>query len=81
SHDLQEPLRKIATFVNLLLDMPRDNERERMLLTKIATSSQRLKKLVNDLLEFSSAARTDHQFVPTDVCQIVADITEELELV
>ncbi|RYZ46892.1 MAG: PAS domain-containing protein, partial [Sphingobacteriales bacterium] len=52
SHDLQEPLRKIQVFSNLLISQNRNNLNEKSItfLTKILESSDRMKQLINDIL-------------------------------
>src|SRR5690606_8487114 len=55
SHDLQEPLRKIKTFSDLLLNRERENlsAAGREWIDRISTSAARMQKLIGDLLSFS----------------------------
>ena len=56
SHDLKEPLRKIATFSDRILMTQKDvlHEEGKQYLTKIIESSRRMQKMINDLLSVST---------------------------
>jgi light-regulated signal transduction histidine kinase (bacteriophytochrome) len=57
SHDLQEPLRKIHTFTNRILEKPDDLSADHQIyFNKIISSSQRMQLLINDLLTFSQTS-------------------------
>lgn len=54
SHDLQEPLRKIKTFSNLILEKETNlSEEGKECFERIMTSAGRMQKLIEDLLSFS----------------------------
>lgn len=58
SHDLQEPLRKIATFGDLLQKSGTlTDERGSAYLTKMIDSARRMQTLINDLLDISVISR------------------------
>ncbi len=80
SHDLQEPLRKIQTFSNIVLTKhtPGD-EKARTFLEKIVLSAERLRKLITSLLDYSSI-RQDEVFVPTDLKAVLHDVLNDMEL-
>lgn len=83
SHDMQEPLRKISTFSNFLLNQNHDtlDERSKVYLSKIGTSVSRMKTIIDDLLQYSYQTREDRQFVRTDLANIMEHIEADLDLV
>jgi PAS domain S-box-containing protein len=79
SHDLQEPLRKISMFSNLLND--RDTEGiHKTTIDKIVRSSDRMSLLIKDLLEFSRLLNQDTRFIKTNIQGIVNAIKSDFEL-
>lgn len=83
SHDMQEPLRKVSTFSSLLLQKHADqlDERGKGYLSKISTSVQRMKMIINDLLNYSKQSSEQQQFKPVNLNKIIEDIETDLELV
>ncbi len=81
SHDLQEPLRKIVGFTELLQDRyeSRDDE-EREFQQYIVQSAHRLQELIKDLLAFSRAGRRELAVEPVDLGETVAIVCSDLEL-
>jgi two-component system, chemotaxis family, CheB/CheR fusion protein len=79
SHDLQEPLRKIQTFINMIQqqDLP---EAAVLLLSKINSSSERMKTLVKDLLTYSYLSNDQVSFAATDLNNVVKNILIDFEL-
>ncbi len=55
SHDIKTPLTSIINYVDLL-QMPHTPEQERMYLEVLSRQSQRMKKLIEDLMEMSKAS-------------------------
>ena len=81
SHDLQEPLRKIMIFSDLLIgDGEFLPEKNRETLKKIASSAERMSGLLNGLLEYSRLAHHGDLFEPTDVNGIMKEILFDFEL-
>ncbi len=64
SHDLQEPLRKIQTFIKLLLEKEKDNLSDdgKFHLSRIYVSSKRMRKLMDDLLKYAHLKTSDRKF-------------------
>lgn len=80
SHDLQEPLRKISTFSHLLSEFCKEEGSEASLyLRKIIHSSERMRNLINDLLNYSKLSM-DSQFLMTPLQSLLQDTLNDLEL-
>lgn len=80
SHDLQEPLRKISTFSLLLSEFCKEEGSEAVLyLNKIIHSSERMRNLINDLLNYSKLSM-DAQYQSTALQPILQDTLNDLEL-
>lgn len=80
SHDLQEPLRKIMTFANMLNDRyVRDNPDAEQLLKRILASSERMRSLINDLLNYSKISAVS-PFTNADLNNILEETITDLEL-
>ncbi|HEX8358210.1 MAG TPA: ATP-binding protein [Segetibacter sp.] len=83
SHDMQEPLRKIQTFTNLLEREGADglSEKGRMLVNKIGRSAFRMKTIINDLLQYSNQKVDDHTPEAVDLNEIATQVLSDLELI
>jgi signal transduction histidine kinase len=80
SHDLQEPLRKIITFTRIIEERFLEKTPEAMeYMSKIITSSERMRTLINDLLNYSSIS-VDPKFAFTDLTKIVNQALVDLEV-
>lgn len=81
SHDLQEPLRKILMFTSRLEEfhnkLPADAV---VLLEKVSSSSDRMKTLIHDLLEYSYLNNDESMFVPIDLNIILSNVISDFEL-
>lgn len=80
SHDLQEPLRKIQTFTNIILAREYDNLSPdgRIKFDRILYATNRMRELINDLLSFSRTNITDRVYENTDLNTMVENIKEAL---
>lgn len=81
SHDLQEPLRKIQTFSDLILTRINDpgfNPNE--YLHKINSSANRMSLLINDLLNFSRLNKADELREKVDLEKVLDQIINDFEL-
>jgi PAS domain S-box-containing protein len=83
SHDMQEPLRKVSTFSNFLLERYPDqlDETARTYLVKIDHSVRRMKNMIEDLLNYSQQTSEEQEHVPIDLNEILEVIETDLELV
>lgn len=86
SHDLQEPLRKIQTFTNLIGYHGKNlDQRNQVYLEKINRSAARMQSLIQDLLSYSRVNRQDDGATPVmlvdvDLNEIVSNIRNDFEL-
>ncbi len=83
SHDLQEPLRKIITFSDMLKKNSQEvyGDKAKELVEKIMDSSVRMKQLVEDLLDYSSAVSSEKQFEPTNLNTILKDVLKDFDTI
>ncbi|MBY8961653.1 response regulator [Flavobacterium sp. D11R37] len=79
SHDLQEPLRKIRTFINIIKDKGSPEKNEQYF-TKIDTSARRMSQLIQDVLTYSRLASGSEEYVPTDLNKILEAVLQDYEL-
>ncbi|WPO78309.1 sensor histidine kinase [Flavobacterium sp. KACC 22761] len=81
SHDLQEPLRKIQTFSNIILAKEYENLSPdgRLKFDRILYSTNRMRELINDLLAFSRTNVIDRIYENTDLESIVDNVKEALK--
>jgi signal transduction histidine kinase len=74
SHDLQEPLRKVASFCQLLQRRyaGKLDERADQYIAFAVDGAERMQALINDLLAFSRVGRTTSEFTDVDLNDVVA---------
>jgi light-regulated signal transduction histidine kinase (bacteriophytochrome) len=80
SHDLKEPLRKISTFGDRLMQTQVDRlgEDGKIYLRKIVDASQRMQIMINDLLSISMITG-NRSFEPYSLQSILEDVKQMLE--
>ena len=78
SHDLQEPLRKIQTFISRILEKDRDTltDSGKNYFGRIQDSANRMQNLIKDLLSYSRTNITGNEFKKVNL----NDIIEEAQL-
>ncbi len=81
SHDLQEPLRKIKTFSQLLHEnnFEKFDEASHEYSKKIIKSADRMQTLIKNVLTLSTIPE-NFEMSAVDVAAIIADIKEDLEI-
>ena len=81
SHDLQEPLRKVASFCQLLEQRYGDqlDERGEQYIAFAVDGAKRMQRLITDLLTFSRVGRTSEGFAAVDLGVSIARAWEGLE--
>jgi signal transduction histidine kinase len=82
SHDLQEPLRKIMIFSDVISAKLQGDEKGDLQhnFQKIIKASSRMQKLINDLLKFSKHTNTDEEFGVVDLNKIVSEVLGDLDV-
>lgn len=82
SHDLQEPLRKILIYTDMI-KTDRDNkltERSKINIDKVCDATQRMSNSLRELLNYTSIAKND-QFMLVDLNDTLNHVLDDLELV
>ena len=82
SHDLQEPLRKVASFCQLLEKRYGDqlDERGHQYIEFAVDGAKRMQALINDLLAFSRVGRISEDFVDVDLNAVFDSVLRSLEV-
>lgn len=80
SHDLQEPLRKIQTFISRISDKDKENMTDvgKEYLSRMERASDRMRVLINDLLQYSKANRAEKNLVPINLNEVLRNSLTEL---
>ncbi|GGK12811.1 histidine kinase [Pilimelia terevasa] len=80
SHDLQEPLRKVASFCQLLQRRygGQLDEKADQYIAFAVDGAQRMQRLINDLLAFSRIGRRTSQFEALDLNAVLARVCTDL---
>lgn len=81
SHDLQEPLRKVASFCQLLQRRYAGqlDERADQYIAFAVDGAQRMQRLINDLLAFSRIGRLTAGFTDVDLNAVMTDVASQVE--
>ena len=81
SHDLQEPLRKVISFCQLLQRRYADqlDERANQYIAFAVDGAQRMQRLINDLLAFSRIGRLTAGFTDVDLNAVVQEAVNQRE--
>jgi two-component system CheB/CheR fusion protein len=81
SHDLQEPLRKIQTLSDRILEKENQNlsDNGKNYFRLMQNSAQRMQTLIQDLLAFSRLNMADRKFENTDLNIIIEDVKNEFK--
>ncbi len=81
SHDLQAPIRAVASFAGIIHKRYGDSldERGRLYLRQIIDSGEHMKRLVDDLLTFLRVHTEQRPFLPTDSGTVFDTVARRLE--
>lgn len=82
SHDLQEPLRKIRTFTDLLYTKYKNlfNDDAVKYISRIQNAAERMQALIKDILEFSQLSNDNSRFINTDLNVLVKEVIADKEV-
>lgn len=80
SHDLQEPLRKIQTFIALIDKNYDDVNITEHYFEKIRSSAQRMSELIQSILSYTRFSKQDDAYSLTDLNKILGDVENDFEL-
>jgi light-regulated signal transduction histidine kinase (bacteriophytochrome) len=81
SHDLQEPLRKIANFSDMLVHQYQDrlDDQARRYFGYITEGAKRMQSLINDLLSYSRVGRAEMPLFPASLEDILKGTLGDLQ--
>jgi len=81
SHDLQEPLRMVASYMQLLERKYKGqlDEKADMYIGFAVDGASRMKALINDLLNFSRVDSKAQELMPTDFNVIIEEVKQNLK--
>ncbi|MCS3799677.1 response regulator [Niastella sp. OAS944] len=80
SHDLQEPLRKIITFIKIIEEKYlKDIPEAKLEMSKVITSSERMRNLINALLSYSKLSAVS-LYTLVNLNDVVKDTLADLEI-
>lgn len=80
SHDLQEPLRKVMTFADLVDQNAENSVVVSRYVKKIITSAGRMLDLIRSILEYSRVSKTVTEKVETPLKEILSGVLSDYEL-
>lgn len=80
SHDLQEPLRKIQTFIHLIERNDFDSDLSKGYFKKIYLASQRMGELIRSVLSYSRLSENGENLQLVDLNKVIDDIRVDFEL-
>ena len=81
SHDLQEPLRMVASYMELLMDRYKgqlDDKADRWIAFAL-DGTARMKQLISDLLKYARVGTRGKAFEPTDCNKVIVAATANLK--
>ena len=80
SHDLQEPLRKIQTFLSRLKEKESDrfSESGKTYMARIDVAAGRMRALIDDLLQYSRTNKADAVLKSSNINTLISDAQQDL---
>ncbi|BAV07042.1 PAS domain S-box-containing protein [Filimonas lacunae] len=82
SHDLQEPLRKVMLYSNIIKESFAAGLGGKGIayVDKIIKASERMKRLIIEILNYSKLSAGEGDYIVTDINTVITDILEDFEL-
>lgn len=80
SHDLQEPLRKIRTFTELVQQNIHDPAFAEKYFSKIHASAHRMSELIRSVLAYSKISRDNSMIEPVNLNDVLRNVLSDFEL-
>lgn len=80
SHDLQEPIRKIRSFIDLARMEIDNKENLEKYFNKIDSSAEKMVQLIKDVLTFSRLSHDHSEFTDVDLNKVIVDVLSEFEV-
>jgi PAS domain S-box-containing protein len=82
SHDLQEPLRMVSSYLQLIEQRYEDalDEDGREFLEFAVDGADRMRQMIDGLLEYSRVQTREQQFESVDLNAVLGDVREDLEV-
>jgi PAS domain S-box-containing protein len=80
SHDLQEPLRKIRAFIDIIGNNIQDRELITRFFDKINLSAGRMSELIKSILNYSRLGKSEDERVMVDLNKELKTVLEDFEL-
>ena len=80
SHDLQEPLRKIRTFTELVQQNIHDRDFAEKYFTKIHASAHRMSELIRSVLAYSRISKDNTMFERVNLNDVLKSVVSDFEL-
>ncbi|CCH56926.1 PAS/PAC sensor signal transduction histidine kinase [Fibrisoma limi BUZ 3] len=83
SHDLQEPLRKVQSFCDVIVEQygPQVGENGRDMMRRMQGAAGRMQVLIRDLLAYSRTATHQQALEPIDLNSLVTNVLSDLDVV
>lgn len=79
SHDLQEPLRKVTTFTQLLnLKLADTSDEVKLYINKVQASIKRMSELIRDVLDFTQLNLNREGIEQVNLNHVIKDVSTEL---
>jgi PAS domain S-box-containing protein len=82
SHDMQEPLRKVISFGNMLRQKCGDSLEQsgNDYLNRMLDATERMQSLLTGLLEYSRVTTTTESFKEVDLSELISEVLSDLEV-